>query len=81
MLFSTCQNQLNFMKSQQNWVIQTPSVALGVQQNYSKAFDHFEKSAKLGKTYALRNLGICYREDQGVEQNYSKMIEYYEKLA
>ena len=53
----------------------------GVEQNYNKAKEYFELSAKQNNSNALLYLGIIYAEGLGVEQNYNKAKEYYELSA
>ena len=53
----------------------------GVEQNYGKAFEWFEKSAEQGNAGAQNNLGVMYDRGEGVEQDYAKAFEWYEKAA
>ena len=53
----------------------------GVEQDYSKARDWYEKAAKQGDANAQYNLGAMYHQGQGVKQDYSKAREWYEKAA
>ena len=46
-----------------------------------KAFEWYEKSAKLGNADAQHNLGVCYAKGEGVEQSWEKAFEWYEKSA
>lgn len=54
---------------------------LGVEQDYSKAFYWFEKSANLGLGAAQYNLGLAYEEGKGVETDLVKSREWFEKAA
>ena len=54
---------------------------LGVKQNYLKAKEYFELSAKQGNSDALFKLGYFYSEGLGVEPNYLKAKEYFELSA
>ena len=57
------------------------SISEGVEQNYTKAVEYYERAANLGNSDALYNLGVCYYKGYGVEQNYTKAIKYYERAA
>ena len=54
---------------------------VGVEQNYEKAFEWVQKSAKQGYDQAQYNLGILYENGIGVEANYKKAREWYKKAA
>ena len=41
----------------------------------------FEKSADLGNTDAMYNLGMCYEQGNGVTKDLSKAREWYTKAA
>ncbi|MBR1442683.1 MAG: SEL1-like repeat protein, partial [Firmicutes bacterium] len=47
----------------------------GVEQDYSKAIEHFKK----GGLYGLIYVGHCYYMGRGVEKSYEKAQEWYEK--
>lgn len=49
----------------------------GVEQNYEKALEWFEKGAALGDGMCFHNLGIMYQYGCGVQQNYQRAINYY----
>ena len=51
---------------------------LGVKQDYNKARECYELSAKQNNSDALNSLGILYQNGYGVEQDYKKAREYYE---
>ena len=53
----------------------------GVEQDYSKAREWYEKAAKQEYAGAQYNLGVLYENGKGVEQDYSKAREWYEKAA
>lgn len=53
----------------------------GVQQDYRKAFEWFEKSAEQGNADSQYCLGVCYSEGEGVRQDYRKAFEWFEKSA
>ena len=53
----------------------------GVEQDYEKAVEWYEKGAAGGNTTAMYNLGVCYANGRGVEQDYGKAVEWYEKAA
>ena len=44
----------------------------GVEQNYTKVFEWFEKAAKQGNVKVQFNLGVMYDKGEGVAQNKSK---------
>lgn len=54
---------------------------LGVEQDYAKALEWFEKAAELNYTTAVHNIGYMYQEGLGVEQDYDKALEWYEKAV
>lgn len=53
----------------------------GTEQDYSKAFTYFEKSALYGNKYAQFSLGSMFRLGTGVEQSYENAYLWYEKSA
>ena len=53
----------------------------GVQQDYQKAREWYEKAAAQGLPEAQLNLGILYDQGLGVRQDYQKAREWYEKAA
>ena len=46
----------------------------GVEVNYQKEFELFEKAAKAGNGIAIHNLAKCYKNGWGVEKNYGKCV-------
>jgi TPR repeat protein len=54
---------------------------LGVQQDYAKAREWYEKAADRGDVVAMTNLGVLYENGQGVQHDYAKAREWYEKAA
>lgn len=53
----------------------------GVERDYGKAKEWYEKSAAQGNMYAQSNLGVLYKYGLGVEKNLSKAFEWYMKSA
>ena len=53
----------------------------GVEQNYNKAVELYQKAADLGDSGACYNLGLMYNEGLGVNQNYNKAVELYQKAC
>lgn len=53
----------------------------GVEQNYHKAVQYYQKDAEKGDASAQNNLGNCYYYGKGVEQNYQKAVQWYQKAA
>ena len=53
----------------------------GCDKNYTKAFEWYEKSAKLGYSGAMDNVGICYENGKGVTKDVNKAKEWYTKAA
>ena len=53
----------------------------GVQQDYAKARDYYERAAAMGSASALRNLGYLYQKGYGVPQDHAKARDYYEQAA
>jgi hypothetical protein len=47
----------------------------GVDVNYKKAIEWYEKAAEQGDAGAQYNLGVMYRNGDGVDVNYKKAIE------
>ncbi|MGN1150831.1 MAG: tetratricopeptide repeat protein [Lachnospiraceae bacterium] len=54
---------------------------VGVEPDYGKAMEWYEKAADLGNLYAMRRIGNMYYNGNGVEQDYAKAMEWYEKVA
>jgi TPR repeat protein len=54
---------------------------IGTTQDFSKAFEWFQKSADQGFENALFNLSNCYRKGKGTDVNYTKSIELLRKLC
>ena len=54
---------------------------LGVEQDYTKAMEWYNKEAELGNSSAMNNIGWLYENGLGVEQDYAKAMEWYEKAA
>ena len=48
---------------------------IGVQEDYNKAKDYYEKSAELGNSHALNNLGNLYFKGYGVKKD-SRPLNY-----
>lgn len=57
------------------------NIGKGTEQDYSKAFTYFEKSALSGNKYAQFSLGSMFRLGTGVEQSYDNAYLWYEKSA
>ena len=53
----------------------------GIQYDYAKAKEWFEKAAAQGHAKAQANLGDMYYSGRGVPQDYAKAKEWYEKAA
>jgi len=56
-------------------------VGLGVEQDYRKAREWYEKAAAKGSADAMYNLGLLYANGHAVEQDYGKAREWFEKAA
>lgn len=54
---------------------------LGIGQDYAKAFELFQASAKQGNPQTQFNLGIMYHTGQGVEQDDIEAFQWYQKAA
>lgn len=52
---------------------------IGVEQNYTTAFEWHEKAAMNGNIDAQLNLGCIYDQGNGVEQGYTKSVEWLGK--
>lgn len=59
----------------------TYALGYGTEQDYSKAFEWFEKSAVAGNKFARYSLGSLYFYGNGVTQNYGKAFEYFKLSA
>lgn len=57
------------------------ALGYGAEQDYSKAFTWFEKSAAVGNKFAQYSLGSLYFYGNGVAQDYEKAFEYYKLSA
>lgn len=53
----------------------------GVEQDYAKAMEWYEKAADLGSTIAMNNIGQMYEYGLGVKQDSDKAQEWYDKAA
>ena len=53
----------------------------GVEQDYAKAMEWFEKAADLGNSNAINNIAWMYKYGNGVEQDHAKAMEWYEKAV
>ena len=53
----------------------------GIEQDYQKALEFFNKSIKNSNQDALYQLGCMYRDGKGVDKNYTKAIELFEKAS
>ena len=54
---------------------------LGVEKNYSLAFEYFGKAAELGQPYGLNGVGVCYRQGCGIQQDLQKAEKYFLQAA
>ncbi|MDE7400334.1 MAG: relaxase MobL [Oscillospiraceae bacterium] len=57
------------------------ALGYGTEQDYTKAFAWFEKSAAAGNEFAQYSLGSLYFYGNGTPQNYEKAFEYYKLSA
>ena len=57
------------------------ALGYGTEQDYSRAFTWFEKSATAGNKFAQYSLGSLYFYGNGVPQNYEKAFKYYKLSA
>ncbi len=57
------------------------ALGYGTEQDYTKAFEWFEKSAATGNKFAQYSLGSLYYYGNGMAQNYEKAFEYYKLSA
>ena len=53
----------------------------GVEQDYAKAMEWYEKAADLGDSDAINYIGYMYLNGLGVEQDYGKAMEWFEKAV
>ena len=51
----------------------------GVEQDFSKAMEWYEKAYELGSSAAAENLGYMYLYGEGVEINQEKANEWFDK--
>ena len=54
---------------------------LGVEHDYEKAVEWFQKAAEQGNAWSLYMMGFCNEYGQGTERNSEKAIEWYQKAA
>ena len=53
----------------------------GVEQDYTKALEWYNKAANAGNDSAMYSIGYMYDYGEGVEQDYSKALEWYNKAV
>lgn len=53
----------------------------GVEQDFAKAKELYEKACDLNNGASFINLGILYEKGNGVAQNYTKAGELYQKAC
>ena len=53
----------------------------GVEQNYQKALEWYERAASQGFEEAISSIGYMYSQGKGVRQNNEKAVEWYSKAA
>ena len=53
----------------------------GVEQDYTKSLEWYNKAANAGNATAMYSIGYMYDYGEGVEQDYSKALEWYNKAA
>ena len=53
----------------------------GVEQDYTKSLEWYNKAANAGNDSAMYSIGYMYDYGEGVEQDYSKALEWYNKAA
>jgi TPR repeat protein len=54
---------------------------IGVQKNYSKARECYEKAAQAGVAEGVYNVGVCWEYGMGSEANLTRAAEYFRKAA
>ncbi len=54
---------------------------VGVQQDYGKAFEWYQKSADQGYAGGQYSVGSAYSSGRGVRQDHSKALEWFKKSA
>lgn len=54
---------------------------IGTNQDFSKAFEWFDKSAKQGFNKAKFNLSICYKKGEGTAVDYQKYVKLLTQLC
>jgi hypothetical protein len=54
---------------------------LQASKDYSAALKQYERSASLGSTFAMNNIGYLYDKGLGVTQDYAEASRWYEKAA
>ncbi|MBN2590024.1 MAG: protein kinase [Sedimentisphaerales bacterium] len=52
---------------------------LGINKDYHRAIEWYNKAIEVGDSSAMNNLGCMYHDGEGVEQDYQKAIELYNK--
>jgi TPR repeat protein len=54
---------------------------LGVQKNYSRARECYERAAQAGMAEGLYNVGVCWEVGMGSEANPARAAEYFRRAA
>ena len=57
------------------------SKGIGIEQDYKKAFEYYEKAVQKNFALAYNNLGNMYKEGNYVEKNLEKALIYIQKAA
>ena len=56
-------------------------ISFKIKDNYEMAFHWYQKSAELGNSSGMNNLGRCYYYGNGTKQNYEMAFHWYQKSA
>ncbi len=69
---------LNTVDFSNSWLLNCIGHYCNIEKEYPKAIEWYMKSANLGNSYAMTNLGYYYKN---IEKDYPKAIEWYIKSA
>ncbi|UZO08574.1 uncharacterized protein OCT59_028828 [Rhizophagus irregularis] len=56
-------------------------LGIGISVNNKKAFELYQKAAKLGNAFGINNLGNCYENGIGTDIDKKKAFELYQKAV
>ncbi|WP_162983264.1 tetratricopeptide repeat protein, partial [Helicobacter mehlei] len=57
------------------------NIGKGVEQDYSKALQYYQKAAEMGNAFSYYNLGVMYKKGYGVGQDKEMADQYFKKAC